>query len=109
MIRRPPRSTLFPYTTLFRSVYPLFGLAPDLLDLILVDSAVLEELLLEEPDRVALAPLLDLLLGAVLLEEVGGAVGGGPVGQGLDGVRPAALPDLLGHPLGALDDRLEVH
>src|SRR5207248_7784644 len=23
MIRRPPRSTLFPYTTLFRSVYPL--------------------------------------------------------------------------------------
>src|SRR3712207_8246628 len=33
MIRRPPRSTLFPYTTLFRS-YPrdpqvLIGLAPD--------------------------------------------------------------------------------
>src|SRR3989475_11313729 len=25
MIRRPPRSTLFPYTTLFRSVYLLFG------------------------------------------------------------------------------------
>src|SRR2546427_8340413 len=25
MIRRPPRSTLFPYTTLFRSVHPLFG------------------------------------------------------------------------------------
>src|ERR1039458_3975860 len=23
MIRRPPRSTLFPYTTLFRSVYPV--------------------------------------------------------------------------------------
>src|ERR1044071_6890710 len=23
MIRRPPRSTLFPYTTLFRSVHPL--------------------------------------------------------------------------------------
>src|SRR3712207_6917527 len=23
MIRRPPRSTLFPYTTLFRSTYPL--------------------------------------------------------------------------------------
>src|SRR2546422_1888877 len=23
MIRRPPRSTLFPYTTLFRSVFPL--------------------------------------------------------------------------------------
>src|SRR3989442_2820789 len=27
MIRRPPRSTLFPYTTLFRSRRPLFALA----------------------------------------------------------------------------------
>src|SRR5256885_10485125 len=25
MIRRPPRSTLFPYTTLFRSLHPLGG------------------------------------------------------------------------------------
>src|SRR5574343_330495 len=25
MIRRPPRSTLFPYTTLFRSVQPAYG------------------------------------------------------------------------------------
>src|SRR2546422_6216761 len=25
MIRRPPRSTLFPYTTLFRSFQPMFG------------------------------------------------------------------------------------
>src|SRR3712207_8622385 len=25
MIRRPPRSTLFPYTTLFRSVFALFN------------------------------------------------------------------------------------
>src|SRR2546422_10801041 len=30
MIRRPPRSTLFPYTTLFRSVNPQAGLAFDL-------------------------------------------------------------------------------
>src|SRR2546430_13892526 len=29
MIRRPPRSTLFPYTTLFRSRFP--GLGPDLI------------------------------------------------------------------------------
>src|SRR2546422_4525866 len=28
MIRRPPRSTLFPYTTLFRSVPDLRGTAP---------------------------------------------------------------------------------
>src|SRR3712207_9584297 len=27
MIRRPPRSTLFPYTTLFRSIMILLGLA----------------------------------------------------------------------------------
>src|SRR5256885_17096631 len=26
MIRRPPRSTLFPYTTLFRSLYPPYPL-----------------------------------------------------------------------------------
>src|SRR3712207_8846354 len=36
MIRRPPRSTLFPYTTLFRSVYNIPGrtatnMPPDLL------------------------------------------------------------------------------
>src|SRR3712207_7498426 len=28
MIRRPPRSTLFPYTTLFRSPYGLITIAP---------------------------------------------------------------------------------
>src|SRR2546430_8741855 len=31
MIRRPPRSTLFPYTTLFRSIYAVCpGIAPDI-------------------------------------------------------------------------------
>src|SRR5260370_21391809 len=29
MIRRPPRSTLFPYTTLFRSILPLLAVARD--------------------------------------------------------------------------------
>src|SRR2546422_1775562 len=38
MIRRPPRSTLFPYTTLFRSR----GLADDLLDLAHVAVGVVE-------------------------------------------------------------------
>src|SRR5258706_14369381 len=28
MIRRPPRSTLFPYTTLFRSIFDLRGVQP---------------------------------------------------------------------------------
>src|SRR2546429_8183451 len=30
MIRRPPRSTLFPYTTLFRSVFPVYQMLPAL-------------------------------------------------------------------------------
>src|SRR3712207_9360641 len=38
MIRRPPRSTLFPYTTLFRSVLDRRELEPDIVgDLKLVD------------------------------------------------------------------------
>src|SRR2546425_8669189 len=32
MIRRPPRSTLFPYTTLFRSAYGPCGLAASMAD-----------------------------------------------------------------------------
>src|SRR5256885_12687519 len=30
MIRRPPRSTLFPYTTLFRSLHPRYRIGSDL-------------------------------------------------------------------------------
>src|SRR5258708_24344241 len=38
MIRRPPRSTLFPYTTLFRSIARLerIGVAPDTVSAIIV-------------------------------------------------------------------------
>src|SRR2546426_8185109 len=46
MIRRPPRSTLFPYTTLFRSI----GAQPDVashLELQLVDAETVEEHVLE--------------------------------------------------------------
>src|SRR3712207_7287853 len=39
MIRRPPRSTLFPYTTLFRSVH--CGIRRSRLDLALVRSSAL--------------------------------------------------------------------
>src|SRR2546430_4972964 len=32
MIRRPPRSTLFPYTTLFRPQYPTYNAGENVLD-----------------------------------------------------------------------------
>src|SRR5256885_11024476 len=44
MIRRPPRSTLFPYTTLFRSPYKVEGIGqdkiPGTLDMKLIDDFV---------------------------------------------------------------------
>src|SRR3712207_8127210 len=53
MIRRPPRSTLFPYTTLFRSVFPLkcaqdifFSFLVLLLAALKVPKFVVKELLL---------------------------------------------------------------
>src|SRR3712207_9361730 len=105
MIRRPPRSTLFPYTTLFRSDQVVFELLGELLarrgDLVRVDQVG------HEADRV-----LDRLLGeegllAVLGEDVaapGAAIGHDPPEAGGAGVarereghaglpdRPAALP-----------------
>src|SRR3712207_7651709 len=41
MIRRPPRSTLFPYTTLFRSNRPGHGVAEH--DLLIVDAVSARE------------------------------------------------------------------
>src|SRR2546427_7419265 len=38
MIRRPPRSTLFPYTTLFRSVEAFEGLSTDMRCVIVGDA-----------------------------------------------------------------------
>src|SRR5690242_20863357 len=64
MIRRPPRSTLFPYTTLFRSGRHLDGAADHL-----VDEAVLLGFLRGEP-AVAVRVLLDLL------DRLPGVVGG---------------------------------
>src|SRR5437899_10254875 len=40
MIRRPPRSTLFPYTTLFRSSTPALALRLDQIDLANPDTFV---------------------------------------------------------------------
>ena len=42
MIRRPPRSTLFPYTTLFRSWLDVVGEHPSLVDVLSMFIALLE-------------------------------------------------------------------
>src|SRR3712207_7904354 len=61
MIRRPPRSTLFPYTTLFRSALPLAGEA-------LAEAG--HHLVERERDGLAAAEgLVELLAGAPRSEE----------------------------------------
>src|SRR2546426_6019991 len=55
MIRRPPRSTLFPYTTLFRS-----GIINDILDLSKIEAGRLDV----TPEPFALVDLLDEILAA---------------------------------------------
>src|SRR5258707_9189956 len=45
MIRRPPRSTLFPYTTLFRSIQVLVGLEKSLLQHVLGIFTILRDVL----------------------------------------------------------------
>src|SRR2546427_11442815 len=48
MIRRPPRSTLFPYTTLFRSLVEIFersGVPPGVLNLLVGSSSDIGDLL----------------------------------------------------------------
>src|SRR5256885_2960112 len=95
MIRRPPRSTLFPYTTLFRSLLlPAFGYAIALLGLnLLFGSAGL--LSFGHPLFVALggytAALLTSPLGVRHLEIVllAAAVTAAPV------ARPVGLPCVL--------------
>src|SRR5256886_13488658 len=56
MIRRPPRSTLFPYTTLFRSKLPLYG--HEISDTINVWEAGLDRFCkMEKPDFIGRAAL----------------------------------------------------
>src|SRR5258708_15253045 len=65
MIRRPPRSTLFPYTTLFRSHHH-FGIFLDLADLSQLDVVELGQIRSEEhtselqsPDHIVCRLLLE--------------------------------------------------
>src|SRR3712207_1857194 len=55
MIRRPPRSTLFPYTTLFRSRNDIVGLLDALDSNYLGWSAAMAPVIMGNPDRPELA------------------------------------------------------
>src|SRR3712207_8895498 len=52
MIRRPPRSTLFPYTTLFRSGEDVSRAFPDLVEALNFEGAIDGELLIVREGRV---------------------------------------------------------
>src|SRR3712207_8937378 len=66
MIRRPPRSTLFPYTTLFRSVVQLgygnWALRHGI------------DLFVNWPGRLAVAPILSALFAALVGWETAGEI-----------------------------------
>src|SRR3712207_8332543 len=74
MIRRPPRSTLFPYTTLFRSAHADEGERDVLDDGTLLEQALPELERLERPDvrdaalQLALHPAEQPVAGEVLLD-----------------------------------------
>src|SRR3712207_5323021 len=91
MIRRPPRSTLFPYTTLFRSFADGVDVAGDV-------EAVLGDLLAGEPSG-------DLLLGLGWAQVAFADVVRGPdpgVGGEVQDVRFVVAAELQQHPSGGL-------
>src|SRR5256885_15031754 len=61
MIRRPPRSTLFPYTTLFRSIYRVVEEVDEVLDSLVVD--------LEFLGRPSFMPLFVVLAPGLVLTD----------------------------------------
>src|SRR2546426_1818792 len=56
MIRRPPRSTLFPYTTLFRSIAARLGWANDRCELIRLASTMHDIGKIGTPDEILFKP-----------------------------------------------------
>src|SRR2546422_7232070 len=96
MIRRPPRSTLFPYTTLFRSMAVLVPVdSPDpqaTYELLLREAALYSADLAAKP-HVAVLSKLDLLPPGSRLPSIQ-THGGAPV-VAISAVTGAGLPELL--------------
>src|SRR3712207_2418498 len=97
MIRRPPRSTLFPYTTLFRSSLPQRPpWHPFTVDRHLVEAAAAAAELTRDVDRP------DLLLVSALLHDIGKgwpgdySEAGEPVAAAIAGRLGFAPPDVVG-------------
>src|SRR3989442_3061741 len=76
MIRRPPRSTLFPYTTLFRSLGLVIGGGADLGDVRLRPGAIRVELLHSLGEGARLRSEILLVDDAIVIDEEGHHAGG---------------------------------
>src|SRR5206468_7498891 len=66
MIRPPPRSTLFPYTTLFRSIDLLMGHVPDIWDTLRALIGIIQEGLRSEEHTSELQSRSDLVCRLLL-------------------------------------------
>src|SRR3989475_12744907 len=97
MIRRPPRSTLFPYTTLFRSLAAEVEVVPPTLYLLVVFFAIFEF-----GFYVTVAILAQPLLGSLAWWNVaiGNAIAALGMGYYLWHVHPKIAASLKLHPLG---------
>src|SRR3712207_849571 len=127
MIRRPPRSTLFPYTTLFRSVRELrgervAGPAPQAAEragvepaprLVGVDDAPRvgdEVAAVADDDRVAVEHLVELVVQAHRVQRRAVVVELGLLGRALLGLGRAQVGDpalAVARPAGALAQRAQ--
>src|SRR3712207_8396059 len=93
MIRRPPRSTLFPYTTLFRSGVDGVLAVVEQLAGALVPASALESLVLPSRVRDYRPAMLDELTSAG--EVLWAGAGGLPGGDGWASLVPADVAPLL--------------
>src|SRR2546426_7636880 len=71
MIRRPPRSTLFPYTTLFRSVFGYFSGVAKHVTIAHLRASFIQQGISQHFDQ-ALLPVLDITLeDQIFLSQIG--------------------------------------